>query len=544
MKCDALGCAAIGCAWRCVETVYGYPPDGARDLPAFKRFLRSHQVPSELFFSAYPTRRTEHRQQSGPCAQVIMSTPPLPDDVLADIQGFITTATGTSVTAAYLFVSFRCGTSPALAGIGGAGHYVLEPLADAAGWKKLKPVRGGQHRLYCRRAHSPRHPVTRPLHIPCGVSGRHRARGAIEDSWRHGGERPDRSGSLGGPASPPLHAVVFIHAVTAAGLNVAVDAQARSSPKRTAVSSSCPAACRAAIVPMATTNRSGSTTASRSRRLQASPATAFRRANSFSGTRTTTGSFHRHRCAAELDRRAPAPAGQSVSCVTSAARSRPQRIICRVPQASARCRRLLAVHETGNGARRAEEDAGRMIWLASRFVGRWPSGAPLVLTPHTDDPRLGDRDDFLYRMTPTAWPVRLARTSAARTRATSSNLPGRAVAQHVRGASAAPSRAGLRPGVVRSGRSRRSAQPRAAQRSSRLADDGRARGIHFFCVNASIRSQFEFVQQTWCNNPHFGGLNDNKDPIVGDNARTGQPSSHMTIPGSRRDHARPRCRAS
>ncbi|MEO8256512.1 MAG: hypothetical protein ABI868_04120 [Acidobacteriota bacterium] len=36
------------------ETAYGYPPDGARDLPAFKRFLRSHQVPAEIFFSAYP----------------------------------------------------------------------------------------------------------------------------------------------------------------------------------------------------------------------------------------------------------------------------------------------------------------------------------------------------------------------------------------------------------------------------------------------------------------------------------------------------------
>jgi hypothetical protein len=36
------------------DTSLGYPPDGARDLPAFKRFLRSHQVPSEVFFSAYP----------------------------------------------------------------------------------------------------------------------------------------------------------------------------------------------------------------------------------------------------------------------------------------------------------------------------------------------------------------------------------------------------------------------------------------------------------------------------------------------------------
>jgi hypothetical protein len=36
------------------ETARGYPPDGARDLPAFKRFLRTHQVPAEVFFSAYP----------------------------------------------------------------------------------------------------------------------------------------------------------------------------------------------------------------------------------------------------------------------------------------------------------------------------------------------------------------------------------------------------------------------------------------------------------------------------------------------------------
>ena len=36
------------------ETSFGYPPDGARDLPAFKQFLRNHQVPSELFYSAYP----------------------------------------------------------------------------------------------------------------------------------------------------------------------------------------------------------------------------------------------------------------------------------------------------------------------------------------------------------------------------------------------------------------------------------------------------------------------------------------------------------
>jgi hypothetical protein len=36
------------------ETSFGSPPDGAGDVPAFKRFLRSHQVPADLFFAAYP----------------------------------------------------------------------------------------------------------------------------------------------------------------------------------------------------------------------------------------------------------------------------------------------------------------------------------------------------------------------------------------------------------------------------------------------------------------------------------------------------------
>lgn len=34
------------------------PPDGARDLPAFKDFLRTHQVPARVFYSAYPGTTT------------------------------------------------------------------------------------------------------------------------------------------------------------------------------------------------------------------------------------------------------------------------------------------------------------------------------------------------------------------------------------------------------------------------------------------------------------------------------------------------------
>ena len=48
------------------ETSFGYPPDGARDLPAFKRFLRLHQVPSELFFSAYPNTTVQNIATAAP----------------------------------------------------------------------------------------------------------------------------------------------------------------------------------------------------------------------------------------------------------------------------------------------------------------------------------------------------------------------------------------------------------------------------------------------------------------------------------------------
>jgi deferrochelatase/peroxidase EfeB len=41
------------------------------------------------------------------------------------------------------------------------------------------------------------------------------------------------------------------------------------------------------------------------------------------------------------------------------------------------------------------------------------------------------------------------------------------------------------------------------------------RGLLFVCVNANIGRQFEFVQQTWVNNPKFDGLYDDRDPLLG-----------------------------
>jgi len=55
--------------------------------------------------------------------------------------------------------------------------------------------------------------------------------------------------------------------------------------------------------------------------------------------------------------------------------------------------------------------------------------------------------------------------------------------------------------------------------SDRRIDDGMDRGLHFLCLNSDIERQFEFVQHTWCNNPVFGGLNGEVDPLVGNLAQ-------------------------
>jgi Dyp-type peroxidase family len=161
------------------------------------------------------------------------------------------------------------------------------------------------------------------------------------------------------------------------------------------------------------------------------------------------------------------------------------------------------------------DDTEAMAWIASRMMGRWPSGAPLAVSPERDDPRLKEHNEFLYDTDVDGFACPLG--------------------AHVRRTNP---RAVLKPYPVPNSLSMTDAH-RLLRRArvfgppslaDRLADDGAARGIHFFCVNASIKSQFEFVQQTWCNNPRFGGLNDNKDPIVGDNGCPGQPATYMSIP--------------
>ena len=176
-------------------------------------------------------------------------------------------------------------------------------------------------------------------------------------------------------------------------------------------------------------------------------------------------------------------------------------------------------------------DTAHMLWVASRMMGRWPSGAPLVMAPERDDPRLRDHNEFLYDDDVDGFACPLgAHVRRTNPRAV---LKPYGVAQSLSMTEAhrllRRARVFGRP-LFDAAVLQHSDSTAVAKILNTLADDGVARGIHFFCVNASIKSQFEFVQQTWCNNPRFGGLTVNRDPITGDNARSDAPPTHMEIP--------------
>jgi Dyp-type peroxidase family len=159
------------------------------------------------------------------------------------------------------------------------------------------------------------------------------------------------------------------------------------------------------------------------------------------------------------------------------------------------------------------------VYLAAKCVGRWPSGTPLVKAPNSDDSRYTSSDDFGY-----FWKDR----DGAR-------CP---IGAHIRRTNPRDS---LEPdpfsseGVVdrhrilRRGRSYGQAVEPLDRPWMLTRDDGEERGLFFVCLNANIRRQFEFIQQTWVNNPKFGGLYDERDPLIGTHE---PPDTAFSIPST------------
>jgi Dyp-type peroxidase family len=146
--------------------------------------------------------------------------------------------------------------------------------------------------------------------------------------------------------------------------------------------------------------------------------------------------------------------------------------------------------------------------LAAKVVGRWPSGAPLILAPEHDDPALGADDrrnnDFLYKAD-TSGVICPHGAHARRANPRDSEIIGDVHLHRMirRGTNYGPR---LPDGV--------------------LDDDGADRGIVFVFIGAHLDRQFEFVKSQWLNDGNFAGLDHERDLLTGSNDGTGS----FTIP--------------
>ena len=142
-------------------------------------------------------------------------------------------------------------------------------------------------------------------------------------------------------------------------------------------------------------------------------------------------------------------------------------------------------------------------WLAAKVVGRWPSGAPVVMTHERDDPELAAANNFMYLADdpdglrcPIASHIRRANPRDARDGNAKTSL--KVVNRHR---------------ILRRGRSWGPPTTIADALAGRASPD--PRGLYFIGLGASIARGFEFIQQSWLVNPGFHGLDGESDPITG-----------------------------
>ena len=144
--------------------------------------------------------------------------------------------------------------------------------------------------------------------------------------------------------------------------------------------------------------------------------------------------------------------------------------------------------------------------IAAKLMGRWRSGAPLVLAPDKDDPSLGAdfqrNNAFTYAdMDPNGYACPLgAHIRRMNPRDTAVNMNRRK--------------------MIRRGGTYGPPLPEGAP------EDGIERGIAAFVGCASLVRQFEFAMNVWANDPNFHELGNERDPIFGTQDRT----FDMTIP--------------
>jgi Dyp-type peroxidase family len=170
-----------------------------------------------------------------------------------------------------------------------------------------------------------------------------------------------------------------------------------------------------------------------------------------------------------------------------------------------------------NGEARPEERTK----LAAKMVGRWPGGAPLALSPDRDDEARAKENDFGYHHTDADGLRCPIGAHVRRTNPRDSLDPDPGSEESIK--------LNRRHRILRRGRAY---GPRMTVEEALEAGsgDGVERGLHFACLAGNIARQFEFIQHTWANNPKFGQLYDEVDPISGPRGRAGATFSMPANP--------------
>jgi len=152
-----------------------------------------------------------------------------------------------------------------------------------------------------------------------------------------------------------------------------------------------------------------------------------------------------------------------------------------------------------------EEEAVR---LASKMFGRWPSGAPLVQYPDADPAPGPDGENY-------------EDTFGFANDKDGLRCP---IGAHIRRANPRDDFEDNRPANSLS----LTKKHRLIRRGRNYKRDGEV-GLHFVCLNADVSGQFEFIQHTWANYPHFDKLHHDPDPIIGV-SRTPGLVQNFTVP--------------
>ncbi|MEM7369066.1 MAG: Dyp-type peroxidase [Bacteroidota bacterium] len=138
-------------------------------------------------------------------------------------------------------------------------------------------------------------------------------------------------------------------------------------------------------------------------------------------------------------------------------------------------------------------DEEAKIKLAAKCIGRWPSGASLVIFPDKDPGGLPDNDDFGYaELDPDG--LRCPFGSHLRR-----NNPRDAFRWYKPKQSLKITR---RHRIIRRGRNYHE-------------KDSNEQGLHFICFNANLELQFEFIQHAWANNNQLRHLSNDVDIVIG-----------------------------